>query len=86
MTDSPSTIDVTVLFFAALREQAGLDKKTISTTAGTPAELYEQLRETHHLSFSSDHLRVAINESFSDWQTPLQAGDTIAFLAPVAGG
>ena len=86
MTDSKPSITVTILFFAALREQAGLEQQTLTTTATTPALLYEQLRKTHSLTYTVDNLRVAINESFVDWQSPLQSGDTVAFLAPLAGG
>ena len=86
MTDSKPSITVTILFFAALREQAGLEQQTLTTTAATPAQLYEQLRKIHPLTYTVDNLRVAINENFVDWQKPLQSGDTVAFLAPLAGG
>jgi len=29
---------------------------------------------------------VAINEDFSDWNTPLKDGDELVFIPPVAGG
>jgi molybdopterin converting factor small subunit len=31
-------------------------------------------------------LRVAVNESFSDWSRPLAEGDRVVFIPPVAGG
>ncbi|MDP7399502.1 MAG: MoaD/ThiS family protein, partial [Lentisphaeria bacterium] len=31
-------------------------------------------------------LKVAINDAFCDWGTPLQTGDAIVFIPPVAGG
>jgi len=31
-------------------------------------------------------LRVAVNEEFSDWQRPLEDGDRVVFIPPVAGG
>ena len=86
MSKPESTITVTVLYFAALREEAGCDRQRLTTTATTPELLYRQLQQDRQLSFPADHLRVAINESFADWQSPLKSGDTIAFLTPVAGG
>ena len=86
MTELDTNITVTVLFFAALREQAGSDQQTLTTTATTPALLYDQLQKKHQLTYTTESLRVAINETFADWQTPLKSGDTIAFLTPVAGG
>jgi molybdopterin converting factor small subunit len=31
-------------------------------------------------------LRVAINNEFRDWSTPLAEGDAVVFIPPVAGG
>jgi molybdopterin converting factor small subunit len=31
-------------------------------------------------------LRVAINEEFADWTRPLEDGDHVVFIPPVAGG
>jgi molybdopterin converting factor small subunit len=31
-------------------------------------------------------LRVAINGEFADWTQPLNAGDAVVFVPPVAGG
>jgi molybdopterin converting factor small subunit len=31
-------------------------------------------------------LRVAVNEEFVDWSRPLESGDRIVFIPPVAGG
>lgn len=86
MTAPESNITVTVLFFAALREEAGRDQQTLTTAAATPALLYEQLQKEHQLTYPTENLRVAVNETFADWQTLLKSGDTIAFLTPVAGG
>jgi molybdopterin converting factor small subunit len=31
-------------------------------------------------------LKVAVNDEFRDWDTPLAAGDRVVFIPPVAGG
>jgi molybdopterin converting factor small subunit len=31
-------------------------------------------------------LKVAVNADFADWSRPLQAGDAVVFIPPVAGG
>jgi molybdopterin converting factor small subunit len=31
-------------------------------------------------------LRVAVNDEFCEWSAPLQPGDRVVFIPPVAGG
>jgi molybdopterin-guanine dinucleotide biosynthesis protein A len=75
-----------VQYYAILREQAGRSEETLDTTAATPAELYEELRKRHPFELNPAQLKVALNNDFSDWQTPLRHGDTVVFIPPVAGG
>ena len=75
-----------IQYYAILREQAGRSEETIDTSAGTPAELYAELRQRHPFQLTSAQLKVALNSEFSDWQTPLKHGDTVVFIPPVAGG
>jgi molybdenum cofactor guanylyltransferase len=77
---------VRIQYYAILREQAGRSEETLDTSAGTPAELYAELRQRQPFQLTSAQLKVALNSEFSDWQTPLQHGDTIVFIPPVAGG
>jgi molybdopterin-guanine dinucleotide biosynthesis protein A len=77
---------VRIQYYAILREQAGRSEETLDTSAGTPAELYAELRQRHPFQLTSAQLKVALNSEFSDWQTPLQHGDTVVFIPPVAGG
>ena len=80
------TKTVRIQYYAILREQAGRSEETLDTSAGTPAELYAQLRQRHPFQLTSAQLKVALNSEFSDWQTPLKHGDTVVFIPPVAGG
>lgn len=77
---------VHVQYFAVLRERAGRSDESLVTGAVTPAELYEELRQKHELGLPRSLLRVAVNEEFCDWQRPLQDGDRVVFVPPVAGG
>jgi molybdopterin converting factor subunit 1 len=77
---------ITIQYFALLREERGLSKETYATQAKTPRELYAELKKKHPFSLGTDLLRVAVNDVFSDWDTPLQEGDSIVFIPPVAGG
>ena len=73
-------------FFAALREQAGVSELDVTTSARTPAELYAELMATRGLTMPAALLRVAINDRYATMDTPLQPGDRVVFIPPVAGG
>jgi len=75
-----------VQYFAVLREQAGRSDEELETQAGTPRELYDELRRRRGLTLAPEFLRVAVNEDFGEWTQPLADGDTVVFLPPVAGG
>ena len=77
---------VRVQYYAILREQAGRNQETLDTSAATPAELYAELRKRHPFQLAPEQLKVALNSEFGEWQTPLQHGDTVVFIPPVAGG
>ena len=72
--------------FAVLREQAGRSAESLESAAASPAELYDELRARHGLALPRSLLRVAVNEEFADWEQPLEDGDRVVFIPPVAGG
>ncbi|HET9862764.1 MAG TPA: NTP transferase domain-containing protein [Steroidobacteraceae bacterium] len=78
--------EIRVQYYALLREQAGRSAETLSTRARTPRELYAELRARHPFTLPPEMLRVAVNAEFGDWSHPLQAGDAVVFIPPVAGG
>lgn len=83
----PSSRQINVRFFAILREQAGAATLTLDTTAPDAATLYAELQGRHPgLTFPSSLLRVSVNERYTDMSTPLNAGDRVVFIPPVAGG
>jgi molybdenum cofactor guanylyltransferase len=83
--DAPAR-DIRVQYYALLREQAGRSDETLSTRSRTPRELYAELRARYPFTLPVEMLRVAVNAEFGDWGQPLQAGDAVVFIPPVAGG
>jgi molybdopterin converting factor subunit 1 len=79
-------MQLSIQYFALLREQRGLTQETLSTAATTPAALYEELRARHGFTLPADRIRAAINGEFADAAAPLRDGDTVVFIPPVAGG
>jgi molybdopterin converting factor subunit 1 len=77
---------IRVQYYALLREQAGRSDETVTTGAGTPRELYAELRARYPFTLPAEMLRVAVNSEFGEWTQPLKAGDSVVFIPPVAGG
>jgi sulfur-carrier protein len=75
-----------VSYFAWLRERAGMDRETVSSSAVTPAQLWTELDARHDFATERRHLRVAVNDSFSTWDATLSDGDRVVFIPPVSGG
>lgn len=81
-----NAIGLRVQYYALFREQAGRSEESIRTVAVTPAALYAELQARHPFNLLPEQLKVAINSEFRDWNAPLQDGDTVVFIPPVAGG
>lgn len=77
---------VKIQYFAILREQRGEDRETLTTDLADAAAIYESLQEQHGFTLPVDRLRVAINGEFAPWPAPIQDGDELVFIPPVAGG
>ena len=77
---------VEVLYFAALRDAAGIAVEHVQTGAGDLAALYAELQARHRLPFPQHRLRVAVDGAFAQWGDALRAGSTVAFIPPVSGG
>ena len=76
---------VTVLYFASLRDAAGMASETVDAPADLQA-LYEQLRARHGFALPRERLRVAVDGAFARWDDAVRAGSEIAFIPPVSGG
>ena len=77
---------ITIRYFALLKDQRGLRDEVLDTAAATAADLYDTLAAKHLFTLGRDRVRVAVNDVFADWQTPLCTNDTVVFIPPVAGG
>jgi molybdopterin converting factor subunit 1 len=78
--------NLTVQYFAILREQRGLTSEKLATSAGSPSALYEELRARHDFTLPADRVRAAVNDEFVGGDAPLRDGDRVVFIPPVAGG
>ena len=79
-------VQVTVLYFASLRDAAGLAAESVETGAQNLRGLYDELQARHGLPFPSRQLRVAVDGGFAGWDDAPRAGSEIAFIPPVSGG
>ena len=76
---------MTVLYFASLRDAAGVESEVLPQPDSLPA-LYEELRARHALPLPRERLRVALDGAFCGWDAPVRDGAEIAFIPPVSGG
>lgn len=84
MVGAPVT--VTLLFFAAARQAAGVAKESVE--AETLDELLAGARERHGDAFAAilEGCRVWVNGEPAEGKAPLRNGDEVAVLPPVSGG
>lgn len=77
---------VTVLYFASLRDAAGVASEVVDGAADDLRALYESLRARHGFALPVERLRVAVDGAFARWEDRLVSGSEIAFIPPVSGG
>jgi molybdopterin-guanine dinucleotide biosynthesis protein A len=84
--DGPVEKNLTLEFFAKLRDEAGCSSTLHTTRAATAAGLWDEVRLLHKLSLDLNTVRLAVNDEFTDWSHPLADRDRVAFMPPFAGG
>jgi molybdopterin converting factor small subunit len=77
---------LTVCYYGLLAERRGLAEERVNTPAETPAQLYAELDREHALGLATGDFRVAVNDEFVSWDSPLRENDSVAFLPPMSGG
>lgn len=77
---------VTVLYFASLRDAAGIASESFETAAPDLRVLYLELRARYGFELPVDRLRVAVDGAFARWHEAPSDGSEIAFIPPVSGG
>jgi len=81
-----------VLYFSWLRDRTGVGEEQLSPpeSVTTVRLLIEWLVEQgggHQAAFADlEIIRVAVNQEYVNLDTPLSAGDEVAFFPPVTGG
>jgi molybdopterin converting factor subunit 1 len=77
------------LYFAALRDLAGLSEERVALPAqpASVAVLLSALEERHSgLRGRLQSVRVAVDEEFTELSRELQGGEVVALIPPVSGG
>ena len=77
---------VQVLYFASLRDAAGVDSEFVDATAADLRALYEGLQQRHRFALPVSQLRVAVDGVFARWDDVPRDGSEVAFIPPVSGG
>lgn len=77
---------IDVHYYALFRDARGKNTESVTTRANSPRELYEELGLDSTLRIETGVLRVAVNDAFTAWDSPLLEGDLVVFIAPTSGG
>ncbi|NRB01971.1 MAG: molybdopterin converting factor subunit 1 [Rhodobacteraceae bacterium] len=79
-----------VLYFAWVRERIGVPREEVETSAATVADLVEELsaREERYAVAFADRaaLRVAVDQTLTDFDASLDGAREVAFFPPMTGG
>jgi len=80
-------VALSVLYFAAAREAAGVPRESIPHVAGSVADLRRTLAERHPaLGRVLPHCRLALNQEMASDGDAVPDGAEVAVIPPVAGG
>lgn len=81
-------MQVTVRYFAIMREHLGKSIETLDVPDGTTAgEIFGiATKDTPRLSSLERAVMVMVNEEYADADQPLKEGDDVALIPPVSGG
>jgi molybdopterin synthase sulfur carrier subunit len=77
---------VQLLYFASLRDAAGMPAETFQTPAPDLRALYAELVARHGFRMPVERIRVAVDGAFARLDDAVRDGSEIAFIPPVSGG
>ncbi|GAB3732597.1 MoaD/ThiS family protein [Luteimonas pelagia] len=77
---------VTVLYFASLRDAAGIASERVDADGLDLRALYDALRRRHGFALPEERMRVAVDGAFARWEDRPADGAEVAFIPPVSGG
>ena len=81
-------MDVTVRYFAALREATGRERETLALPGDADVAQVRTVLEERYPGLAPVLARcaVAVNRAYVSTETVLGEGDELAFIPPVGGG
>jgi molybdopterin converting factor subunit 1 len=81
-------MNVTVKFFAILKEKTGVSQVSRELPAGsTVADLWQSLQQEYpRLAVPGIRLLYAVNQEYVTSDRPLHDHDEVVFIPPVSGG
>ncbi len=83
-------MNITVRYFASIREAMGTSSESLATTATTVGALREELMARSEAAANAlahgKAVRMALNQEMCQGDAALKAGDEVAFFPPVTGG
>ena len=91
-TTTPTTSSLSVRYFAWMREHTGTAMETVAlpdnvACVGDLVPHLTAMSEGHALALKNMRaVRVAVNRNYGSLDTPITAGDELAFFPPVTGG
>jgi molybdopterin synthase sulfur carrier subunit len=81
---------IRVIFLAQLREQLGIAELNVDASAVSSISELKQYLVIHHPEWvqflENKKLLAALNHAYARGDSPLKAGDEVAFFPPVTGG
>ena len=83
---------LTIRYFAWMREHTGTDLETVSlpdnvSSVGDLVPHLAAMSAGHAQALKNmSAVRVAVNRTYGDLDTPVAGGDEVAFFPPVTGG
>jgi len=81
-------MDVTIKYFAAIRDIVGSAESTMQLPAGTTVgSLVRILTDTYNgVGEWAPYMRIAVNRRYAEPGTEIRPGDEVAVIPPVSGG
>ena len=81
-----NSCEVTITYYASLREARGCAQETIATDAQTMRQLFNQLAYKYNFDINEKSLRFAKNNQLVGPEEIITHGDSIVLIPPVSGG
>ena len=81
-------MEITVKFFALMREKAGTETVSLHVPQGASVSQALEILQRQYpvLAPYIPRVRLALRQNFVEAATTLQAGDELALIPPVSGG